>query len=158
MRTFRFFAIAFAFVAPFAALSVAAGAAATVAVNAPWSRPATGTGAVYLTIKNLTSTPDRLVAASSPVAQHVELHETVQTKGSMGSMGSMSGMSMGVASMHPVAYIAVPANGTATLAPGGYHIMLIGLRHDLHANQTFPIRLHFAHAGWVAATVHVRAM
>jgi copper(I)-binding protein len=71
----------------------------------------------------------------------------------------MNGMAMsGVASMHRVAYIPVPAHGTAHISPGSHHIMLIGLHHDLHASQTFPLRLHFAQAGRIATTVHVRAM
>lgn len=151
------------FVVLFATLIGVASAGATVTVSSPWSRPAVTTGVVYLTITNPTSTSDRLIAAASPVAASVELHESTETKGSMGSMSgmsSMSGMAMGggVASMHPVAFIPVPAHGSTTLSPGGYHIMLIGLHHDLHANQAFPIHLHFVHAGWLVATVHVRSM
>lgn len=148
MRTFVSLAVLFA------ALAAAGGAAATVAVSAPWSRPAIGTGVVYLTITNGTATPDRLLAAASPVAGAVELHDSTETRG---TMGAMPGMAMGgIASMHPVAFITVPPHGMVALGPGGYHVMLIGLHHDLHAGEAFPIRLHFARRGWLTATVHVR--
>jgi copper(I)-binding protein len=142
-----------------ATFAAPAEASSTIVVSAPWSRPATGTGVVYLTISNRAATPDRLIAGSSPVAGALELHKTSETKGSTDSMGSMSGMSMGgVVSMHQVAFVPVGANGTVKLAPGGYHIMLVGLHHDLLAGHTFPVRLHFAHAGWVTAIVHVQSM
>jgi copper(I)-binding protein len=138
----------------FAALAVAAVAKTnTIVVSAPWSRPAVGTGVVYFTVANPSATPDRLIGATSPVAGAVEIHESTET------MGSMNGMAMGgTASMHRVAFVSVPAHATVQFAPGGYHIMLIGLHHDLHANQTFPLRLHFSHAGWEAVTVPVQAI
>jgi copper(I)-binding protein len=76
------------------------------------------------------------------------------------SMGSMSGMSMGsgsMVSMKEVSSIPVPAHGTTSLAPGGYHLML-DLRHDLHAGETIPLRLHFARAGWIDTSAAVRPM
>jgi copper(I)-binding protein len=131
--------------------------APAIVVSAPWSRPAAGTGVVYLTVANHSAEPDRLVGATSPLAGAVEIHQSTETMGSMGSMGSMNGAGMGgVASMHQVAFVSVPAHATVTFAPGGYHIMLIGLHHDLHANETFPLRLHFAHAGWLPVNVRVR--
>jgi copper(I)-binding protein len=56
--------------------------------------------------------------------------------------------------MKSVSSIPVPAHGTTPLAPGGYHLML-DLRRDLKAGETYPLRLHFARAGWVSTTVHV---
>jgi copper(I)-binding protein len=137
-----------------AALASVAGAnTRTIVVSAPWSRPAIGTGVVYLTIANRSATPDRLVGATSPIADAAEIHQSTEA---MKSMSSMHGMAMGgVASMHHVAFVSVPEHATVTFAPGGYHIMLIGLHHDLHANETFPLRLRFSRAGWVAVRVHV---
>ncbi len=131
--------------------------ARTISVMGPWSRPAVGTGVVYFTLVNSSSAPDRLTRVTSPVASAVELHESTETHGTMNSMsGSMSGMAMsGVASMHRVKSIAIPAHGSTKLTPGGYHVMLIGLRHPLRAGQSFPIRLFFSHASPETATVHV---
>jgi copper(I)-binding protein len=139
-----------------ASLTGTAGAASSIRVSEAWSRPAIATGVAYLTITNHSAQPDRLISATSPVANAIELHESTET---YGSMSSMNGMAMGsVASMHRVASIPVPAHGTAHIGPGSYHIMLIGLHHDLHANQTFPLHLHFADAGWIATAVRVRPM
>jgi copper(I)-binding protein len=124
----------------FGALTAGANAA-TIIVTDAWSRPAIDTGVVYVRVRNA-GAPDRLIGARSPVARAVEVHRSME----------MSGMS----SMEPVRALPLPANGTLALAPGGAHIMLIGLRHDLHAGQTFPVELHFARAGWIGATVHVR--
>jgi hypothetical protein len=57
--------------------------------------------------------------------------------------------------MKPVSSIPIPAHGTTSLSPGGYHLML-DLRHDLKAGETIPLRLHFPRAGWFAASAHVR--
>ena len=43
----------------------------------------------------------------------------------------------------------------ATLAPGGYHIMLSGLKQALKQGDSFPITLSFAKAGQVTATATV---
>jgi periplasmic copper chaperone A len=133
------------------AVTGVASAAPPLTVSDAWSRPAIDTGVAYVRIRNAGASGDRLVGARSPVARAVELHR------SMSGMGSMNGMAMNdVSSMEQVRAIPVPAHATVTLAPGGGHIMLIGLRHDLHAGETFPVQLHFARAGWVNATVHVR--
>ena len=42
-----------------------------------------------------------------------------------------------------------------TLAPGGYHIMLSGLKQSLKQGDSFPITLSFAKAGQVTATATV---
>ena len=131
---------------------------APIVVSNVWSRPATGTAVVYATIHNNGSLADQLIGATSPVATRVELHKSSQSKmpGMQMSMGNMP-MSGSMMSMEPVASIPVPAGGTATLAPGGYHLML-DLRHDIHAGETIPLRLHFAKAGWIDTSSYVRSM
>jgi copper(I)-binding protein len=125
--------------------------ASAIAVSDVWSRPAIGTGVVYMRVNNRGNTPDRLDAARTPVARVVEIHQ------SMDESKSMPGMKMtGVMSMQRVRALAIPAHGSVTLAPGGYHLMAIDLRHDLHPNTQFPLQLHFARAGWTAVTVRVR--
>jgi hypothetical protein len=125
-------------------LGFAAGSAAAqtgqLTVDNAWARATPGkseTGAAYVTIRSPTA--DRLVAASTPVAKKAELHTM-----------TMSGMVM---KMRPVAGVDVPAGQTVTLAPGGLHVMLMGLKQPLHAGQSFPLTLTFAKAG--ARTVDV---
>lgn len=127
--------------------------ATAIALTDAWSRPAIGTGVVYLRIANRGAASDRLDGARSPVARAVEIHQ------SMDESNSMPGMVMtGVMSMKRVRALAIPARGSVTFKPGGYHLMAIGLRHDLHQNERFPLQLHFARAGWKSISVTVRPM
>ncbi len=57
--------------------------------------------------------------------------------------------------MRPVEAIPVAAGGTVTLAPGGLHMMLIGLRQALKPGDSFPLTLRFEKAGPVETTVKV---
>jgi copper(I)-binding protein len=127
-----------------------------VSVTDAWSRPATGTGVIYATLHNNAAVADRLIGASSPLARHIGLHETSEMKmpGMSTSMGNMP-MTGSMTSMKAVSSIPVPAHGSTSLAPGGYHLML-DLRRDLKAEETVPLRLHFARAGWVTTSAQVR--
>ena len=61
----------------------------------------------------------------------------------------------GVVSMRPVANLPVSSSGPVMFAPGGYHVMLEGLRRPLTKGTTFPVTLTFATAGKVETTVSV---
>ena len=137
---------------------------ASISVTGAWVRatPASaGSGAAYLTIQNTGSAADALVGASSPVATTLEVHETMvmdspapSASTAMGSpMASTSGEMMG---MQPVARLGIPAGGTVQLAPGGYHLMLIGLTKDLNVGDTVQVTLKFEKAGDVTVTAQVR--
>ena len=41
------------------------------------------------------------------------------------------------------------------LKPGGYHVMLMGLRRSLKEGDEFPVTIRFAQAGAVSVTAHV---
>lgn len=155
---------------------------ASISVTDPWVRatPASaGVGVAYMTIQNTGSAADALVGASSPVANAVEVHETMvmgsaapSASAAMGSMAGMSPMPMGspmvmaspmaspsgeMMRMEPIARLEIPAGGTVQLAPGGYHIMLIGLTKDLNVGDTVQVTLKFENAGDVTVTAQVRA-
>lgn len=93
-----------------------------------------GTGAIYLTVINGTTDEEHLVSASSPVAQAVELHETVNDNGVMRM------------SHQPEGFV-IPSGGKLELMPGGKHVMLIGLSAPLAVGDTVELILTFAHAG-----------
>ena len=110
--------------------------AAGLTVMGVWAREAPMVdlaGAAYLVVHNGSDTDDAIVGAESPVAAAVELHQS-----SMDDEGMMS--------MNQVAEIPVPAHGAATLEPGGYHIMLIGLTEPLLADDSFELTLEFRSA------------
>lgn len=115
-----------------AALAVATAAQAAPKVEAAWTRPAAqgGAGAGFMTLKNPDAKPDALVAVASPSARTVQIHQS-----------SMSG---GMASMKQVARVAVPAGGAVTFAPGGYHLMFIGLAKAVKSGDVVPATLTFA--------------
>lgn len=118
--------------------------AQTVQVDHPWARASAGaatTGAAYLTLTDK-GLPDRLTAASSPVASMVELHETIDEGGVM-KMRAVAGG------------IALQPGKPVALAPGGMHIMLMGLKAPLKAGDTFPLTLTFEHAAPATVTVTV---
>jgi copper(I)-binding protein len=51
--------------------------------------------------------------------------------------------------------IAVPAQQTVELKPGGLHVMLMGLKHPLVEGETFPLTLEFEHAGTLEVEVTI---
>jgi periplasmic copper chaperone A len=124
------------------------GGASPIAVEGPWARatPAGArTGAVYMTLANKTNASDRLTAASSDVAAKVQIHEMSVVNGIMKMRQLTDGLG-------------IPAGGSVTLKPGGYHVMLIGLKKPLIVGETFPLTLTFQKAGNISVTVQVKAM
>jgi copper(I)-binding protein len=95
-----------------------------------------GTGAVFMRLRNKGDEADRLVGGETDVAQVVEIHETVMD----GEMMKMQMLAGG---------LEVPAKGEVLLKPGGYHIMLIGLQRDLEVDDTFTLKLQFEKSGTI---------
>ena len=122
---------------------VALPAAAQVAVTDAWIRGTVPGQKATGAFMQLTSLSDMaLVAAASPVAKVVEIHEMKHEGGMM--------------KMSAVDRVALPANKTVELKPGGYHIMMMDLKQPLAAGQTFPVTLVFKKAGNVTAMVKVQ--
>jgi len=117
-------------------------------IEHPWSR-ATPMGAKvaggYFTIVNKGSAPDRLLSISSDVSEKAELHEM--------------GVKDGVMTMRPVSGgLEVPAGGKVALAPGGYHLMFIGLKRQPKQGEKFAATLTFEKAGTVNVEFAVEGM
>jgi copper(I)-binding protein len=130
------FAVAFW---PLAGMAADAG----LSVERAWARPAAvgQMGVVYLTVKD-TGAPDRLVGVRTPVANDAQLHE--------------SKMAGDVMEMRAVQAVPVTPGQPLVLAPGGYHIMLVGLKQPLKVGDSVPLTLIFEKAGSVAATASVQ--
>jgi len=103
------------------------------------------TGAAFMVIRNDAKTDDTLLSAVSAVAKIVQIHEMTMVGGIMRMREVQGGLK-------------VPASGTVSLHPGGYHIMLIGLLSPLQKGQAFSLSLHFKNAGDVAVQVPVRSL
>ena len=103
-------------------------------------QPPAGT---YLTIRNLSGTPDVLTAATSRVARRVILTRHAGG-GRVGQVGSV------------LPGLSIPGHGTLTLSPSGDDVVLIG-GPRLLAGQQVPLTLTFRHAGqiMIEATVTI---
>ncbi|MBE3637592.1 DUF1775 domain-containing protein [Mangrovicoccus algicola] len=98
----------------------------------------------FLSIANHGSAPDRLVAAAAPVAGRTELHEMSMKDDVMVMRELQNGLE-------------IPAGGTATLAPGGNHIMFMELTGPLAEGDTVSLTLTFEQAGEVTFDLPVLA-
>jgi copper(I)-binding protein len=118
--------------------------AKSIVVDHPWARatPAGAkTGAAYMTLIDNGSSGDRLLTATTPVADHVQFHSVSEEDG--------------VSRMREMRAVEVAPGGKVTFSPGGMHIMLVGLKQPLKEGQNFPLALSFEKAGKVAVTVSV---
>lgn len=119
----------------------------TLVISAATSREtplAGGTAPGFLRIRNDGSREDRLLSASSPLVQTMEIHEMSMDGGQMQMRALPDGLP-------------IPAGATVELAPGGLHLMLIGVQAPLAAGQRVPVELRFAEAGAVTVNLAVQA-
>ena len=65
-------------------------------------------------------------------------------------------MKDGVMSMMRIEELVIEPGETVMLKPGGFHVMLMGLKKPLTKGTEFPLTLNFARAGDVTVTVHVK--
>lgn len=116
----------------------------SISVEHPWAR-ATPTGArtaaAYVRIVNHGSTVDRLVAASTPLAEKVQFHQESDDNGVM--------------RMRELPRVDIGPHAAFTFKPGGTHIMMVGLRQQLKEGQTFLLTLQFEKAGKIELQVPI---
>ena len=119
--------------------------AASIEAQDAWARPAqAGASAGFMALRNVGARPDRLIGAASPWVERVEVQAT-----------SMAGAVM---RMRPVVGgLEIAPGRSVTLAPGGYHLMLIGLKRPLKPGDQAPLTLQFERAGPVRIHLTVRA-
>ncbi len=114
-------------------------------VHSAWANalpPVTPNGAVYLTINNNSNNDDRLILASSPVAQQVTLHKTVVHHDHV--------------TMEQQRFVELKAKQSFTFKPGSYHFMLLSLNTNLQSGKQFPLTLTFEKSGTIQVNVTVR--
>jgi copper(I)-binding protein len=101
---------------------------AQVVVSNAWVRatvPAQKATGAFMRLQ--ARTDSKLVAASSLVAGVVEVHEMA--------------MEHEVMRMRQIRYLALPAGKSVELGPGGYHIMLLELKHQVREGDKVPLSL-----------------
>jgi hypothetical protein len=135
-------ALVLSVVSPLRADEIKAG---DLVITQAWSRATPGgakVGGGFLTIENKGTAPDRLVGVTSDAAGKVEVHE-------------MS-MANGVMTMRPVeGGLTIAPGKTVTLAPAGFHLMLLDLKAPLVQGQSVPATLTFEKAGPVKISLDV---
>jgi periplasmic copper chaperone A len=126
-------------------LGVTAEAATTgVTVEKPWmrfiikSRPAAG----YFTLKNDTGSAIDLVGAASSACGMMMLHQSEEVNG--------------VEKMLTVERISVPAHGSVSFAPGGYHLMCMSPGDAVTVGADVPVTLKFADGSTITAEFPVK--
>jgi copper(I)-binding protein len=98
----------------------------SIQITQPWARATpkgASSGAAYMTVSNSGTTAQRLICVSSDAATECQIHEM-----------SMDG---GVMKMRPVqGGLEVKPGETVALKPGGFHVMLVGLKQPLQAGKS----------------------
>jgi copper(I)-binding protein len=124
-----------------APLAAAAGAPPGLSVQSPWMRyllpstPAAG----YFTLVNNSDTPILLAGAASPACYLTTLHDSSETSG--------------MALMTAVPSITIPAHGSLSFTPGGYHLMCD--QPVMKPGDKVNVTLGFADGSSVAVTMPV---
>lgn len=123
----------------------AASEEAGVSVRDAWIRetpPGMSMMAGYMELRNNTSRPQSLVAASSTAFESVMIHRAVVKDG-------MTGMAH-------APQIELAANAHLIFAPGGYHLMLMTPKRPLRAGDPVVINLEFRGGLVLPVTFEVR--
>ena len=112
-------------------------APASMVISQAWSRAtpaAAPVGAGYLALTNRGAEADRLIGGSTEIAARIEVHEMSMDNGVM-KMRELAGG------------LEVKPGATMELKPGGYHLMLVGLKRGLKEGERFKAQLDFAKGG-----------
>jgi len=122
----------------------ACSAATGITIKEPWARPAVqgDNGAAYFLLQNHSAWDDELTGVSSDIAAAVEIHE--------------SKMEGDVMQMQQLMSIPIQGKASIEFAPGGYHIMLIGLKQDLKVGDEFQVTLQFKEHEDITVAVSVQ--
>jgi periplasmic copper chaperone A len=117
--------------------------AGSLQISKAWAPEAQmgGDAPLLMTIANQGSEADSLLRARCPVANFLEKHTVDRGEGAP--------------AMRAISAIPVPQNGTITLTPGSYHLMLLQLRQPLIIGQHFVCSTVFAKSGALDVGVEV---
>ena len=118
----------------------------SIEIHRPWARQAVESperAGGFFTLINTGTEPDRLIAASSPAAGKIEIHDI-----------KVLGPDIG---MRPRDSLAAPAGVTVTLQPRGYHLLLIDLGAPLVQGARLAVTLVFEKAGSIDVECLVEA-
>lgn len=119
--------------------------ASHVVVSDQWASASdAGMAAVFGVLTNTGDRDADIIAADSPAAARVELHEVVHEGGGPGVMQPKSGG------------FTVPAGGRHELSPGADHLMLMHLTQPLRPGTDVTVTVRFADGSTLPVTAQVR--
>ena len=145
MRTFASLMLAlFVFVSPVQAHENDAGHG--LMIEKAWARKTSRTvsAAAYFIIRNDSHAMETLTGVSADIAESAMIHRSYEADGMM--------------RMDHVETLPIAPGEALTFAPGGYHVMLMGLSQPLAEGDVFYLTLHFENAGDIAVVVEVTGM
>jgi len=120
-------------------------ACAEVTIADPWVRATVPAQKATGAFMQMTSTTNvKLVAAQSPVANVVEIHEMK--------------MDNNVMKMRQITGLDLAAGKMVELKPGSYHIMLLELKQQVREGDAVPVSLVFEDQNKQRQTVDVKAV
>jgi copper(I)-binding protein len=122
--------------------------AGDLVITQAWSRATPGGATIaggYLTIENKGTAPDRLIGGSADVSDKIQVHEMSMNNGVM----TMRQLDKG---------LAIEPGKTVKLAPGGYHLMMLGLKSPLKQGDKVAVTLEFEKAGKVKLSLDVQGI
>ncbi|MDX1706432.1 copper chaperone PCu(A)C [Pseudidiomarina sp.] len=121
--------------------------AADIEVSNAWVKetiPGTENGAGYFTLTNQSNKPAILIGAKTDAARAVEVHQHVLTEGMM--------------RMRRVPELTIAGGQTIVFQPGGYHLMIFGVKSPFVIGGQVEFSLHFADGDQVSIQADVRAI
>lgn len=143
------FAVLFAALAVILGIGIShAQSSNSIVIEKPFSRATPGgsqVGIGYMAITNTGGTADSLLSASSPAAGKVTIHEMTMQNGVMKMRELPNGLP-------------IEAGKTVLLAPGGNHLMLMGLKAPLKQGDKVPLTLNFEKAGKIDVMLDVQGV
>ncbi len=119
-----------------------------IRISNPWARPSpkmASSGAAYMIIENKGKEDDALIGVEGDVSDAIEIHEMVVDENNVMHMKPVEGQRL-----------VIPAKGKVELKPGGYHIMLIGLKHQLKEGEVVHLTLKFEKSGEIQVDAPVK--
>jgi copper(I)-binding protein len=119
----------------------------TLHIDHPFARatpPGAKVAGAFMAIANQGKDPDRLISVASPAAGLVQIHEMA--------------VDGGIMKMRAVQGVDLKPGATTELRPGGFHVMLEGLKQPLKQGDQIPLTLTFEKAGSIEVKVEVEAM
>jgi copper(I)-binding protein len=119
---------------------------ALIEITGAWVRevlPGQTISAAYLTLENLSDQADAVTGISCDCAKTVEMHRMIHTAGKM--------------KMEMVHRLELPAKGKLELKPGGFHLMLFGVKSGLKEGDKVNLTFEFEHSKKMTIEATVKA-